>query len=226
MNFMNRRLTRLVLVLGGALLASSCDKDALNLAQEALKLLEFYEQQLDRKLSDEHTAYIAQAQVQAQATREQAIESLAQDRMERARSLALDFLEGQKRISRWREPLRDYANADYRAQRDLLLPAMETEGATLAQIQKVEVDRQKVAALRAALTNLTKKPGLVEQATDVANFVKDVKTDLDKRVCDGLTATIAEQQKAAAAPGVSEADKKKAQTAVNAATEQKKARCS
>src|SRR5262249_7233662 len=121
-------------------------------------------------------------------------------------------------------PLREYANADYRQQRDLLLPAMEAEGQTLAQIQKVEVDRQRVAALRAALTNLTKKQGLVEQAGEVADFVKNVKTDLDKRVCDGLTAQIAEQTKVAAA-ATNDADKKKAQAAVNAATEQKKTRC-
>jgi hypothetical protein len=216
--------TRLILVLGLAVLAAGCDKDALRLAQEALALLGNYEQQLDRKLAAERAAYAGQAQVQAQAQRDQVIESLAQERVERARTLALDFLEGQKRVTRWREPLRDYANADYRQQRDLLLQALETEGQSLAQIQKVELDRQKVAALRTALTALTKKAGLVEQAQAVADFAKDVKTDLDKLVCDGLTAQIAEQTKASAA-ATNEADKKKADAAVKAATDQKKARC-
>ncbi len=149
--------------------------------------------------------------------------NLEQERIERSRALALDLIEGKQDVGRWREPIREYAKADYAIQRDILLADMNSQFQFLEKIQALAVDKQKIAALSKALDLLSEKPAMADQLKDLADFAKEAKNDFDKAVCDGLAAQI-KYKKTQVASASTDVDKKKAQTALNALQDNQKAK--
>jgi hypothetical protein len=204
-----------------ALALAGCDENALRMAGEARNVLGAYERELERKLASEQKAYTQQVQIEAQAVREQTYASLEQERIERARTLALDLIGGRD-VTRWRDPIRDYAKADFAIQREALLADMNAQSQFLEKIQALAVDKQKVAALAKAFAALSEKPGLADQLKGLADFAKESKDDFDKAVCDGLAAQVKEKQAQVDNPATSPENKKKAQTALDALKETQK----
>jgi len=191
-----------ILIVGFATLAASqtsCDEDARRLAKEAARVLGNYQAELQKKLDAEETAYRRQAQIESQAQRDQAFAMLEQERIERSRSMALDYLETSKSPARWREPLRDYAKADYGVQRQLLLEELDTDSRYLEKIQALEVDKQKIAALKRAFEALAAQPEAVKTAAGLAQAGNETITQFDRMVCAGLAAQIQSKTAEAAA---------------------------
>lgn len=205
---MRRALTVVLL----AVWSAGCDEDALRLAREAREVLLTYEKELGRKLVAEQRAYGEQSQVMAQAHREQLASSLEQERMERARTLALDFVESNVRVTRWREPLRAYANSDYTIQRALLLQDLGSEMGWVARIQALQVDKQKIRALATALGALSEKASFTDQVRAFAEFAEQVKTDFDTQVCTSLAMQAKEAATALKAAAGNDAALRKAKT--------------
>jgi hypothetical protein len=201
-----------------AVSTTACDEDALRLAKEARDVLVTYEKELARKIAAEQRAYAAQSQVMAVAHREQLASNLEQERMERARTLSLDLVENQLRVTRWREPLRAYANADYRVQRELLLADLGSEMGFVARIQALQIDKQKVRALVTALGALSEKIKFTDQVKAFAEFAEATKTDFEKQVCDSLAEQLKEANTAVKTNAGNPAELKKA-TAAKAAIE-------
>jgi len=206
-----------------ALGLAGCDENALRMAREAHNVLSAYEQELEHKLASEQRAYTQQSQIEAEAGREQMYSNLEQERIERSRSLALDLIEGKQDVSRWREQIREYAKADYAIQRDILLADMNSQFQFLEKIQALAVDKQKIVALSKAFDLLSEKPALADQLRDLADFAKESKDGFDKAVCDGLAAQIKDKETQVATAGT-DADKKKAQTALGALTDNQKSK--
>lgn len=215
---MTTRFRRGLPILVLALACTACDEDALRMAREARQILSSYERELEKRIGLETTAYTRQAQVMAQAHREQLLSNLEQERLERARTVALDLIENRRPVTRWREPLRDYAKADYTVQRELLLHGLEGDGQMFARLQALQVDKQKIAALGRALEALTEKTSTVDQLRQLATFASDTKTAFDLRACEALAAQLKEAQAAVAAAGTNAADKKRAEASVAAVT--------
>ena len=111
---------RLLMVPLIAVAFTACDEKALQMAKDVGKVLNAYQAQLERRIAAEQSAYTQQAQIEAEAAREQALSNLEQERLERSRGLALDILSGKQDVARWREPIRDYAKVDYSIQHDFL----------------------------------------------------------------------------------------------------------
>jgi hypothetical protein len=197
-------------------LTAACDEDALRLAREARGVLATYEKELGRKIAAEQRAYERQSQVMSVAHREQLASGLEQERIERARTLSLDLVENQTRVTRWREPLRAYAAADYGVQRELLLQDLGSEMGFVSRIQALEIDKQKVRAVGTALDALSEKISFTDQVKAFAEFAEDVKTGFEKQVCDSLAAQLQEASAAAKAAAGNEPELKKA-TAAEAA---------
>jgi hypothetical protein len=198
-----------------ALGLTACDENALRMAADAKDILSAYEKELEHKLASEQAAYTRQGQIEAEAAREQTFSQLEQERIERARVLALDFIDGVRDVSRWRDPIREYAGVDYRIQRQILLAGMDNDTHYLERIQALTIDKQKIAALSQAFGALAQKPDIVAQAKGLADFAKETKSDFDKAVCDGLAAQVKEKEsEVKAAKG--DAEKKKAQAALDA----------
>lgn len=210
----------------GSLIAlglTGCDENALRMAKEAHNVLSTYELELEHKLDSEQKAYMQQAQIEAEAEREQMYSNLEQERLERSRTLALDLIEGKQDANRWREPIREYAKVDYSIQRDILLADMDSQFQFLEKIQALAVDKQKVSALSKAFDLLSEKPGLADQLKDLADFAKETKGDFDKAICDGLATQIKDKE-TQVAHASSDADKKKAQTALDALKDTQKSK--
>ena len=199
----------------GSILLTGCDEKALQMAKEARVLLDSYEKELEKKLDAEQAAYRRQAQIQASAQREQAFANLEQERIERSRAMALDFLEGKRNTTRWREPVREYARRDYEIQREFLLEDMDGQMKFLARIQSLELDKQQISALKKAFGALAGKPTLTEQAQQLVSFAKDTNSEFTTQLCDKLAEQVNEKTAEAAAL-TSEQDKKKAQVALDA----------
>ena len=204
-----------------ALALTGCDENALRMAKEAHNVLNAYEHELERKLASEQKAYMQQAQIEAEAAREQMYSNLEQERIERARSLALDFIDGKQDVRRWREPIREYAKADYDIQSTVLLADMNSQSQYLEKIQSLAVDKQKIAALSKVFASLSEKPALTDQMKDLADFAKETKNDFDKAVCDGLAGQIKDKE-TQVANASTDADKRKAQTSLDALKDSQK----
>jgi hypothetical protein len=144
--------------------------------------------------------------------------------MERARTLSLDLVENDTRVTRWREPLRAYANADYLVQRELFMQDLGSEMGFVARIQALQIDKQKIRALVTALGALSEKISFTDQVKAFAAFAEEVKTDFDKQVCDSLAAQLKEATAAVKAAAGNEAELKKAaasETAIKALRQEK-----
>ncbi len=205
---------------------AACDETALRMARETRDVLDAYERQLRLKVASETKAYLRQAQIEAEAAREQGYSNLEQERIERARGLALDVLDGRKDPRRWRDAVRDYARADYVVQRDLLLAGIDAESRFLEKIQALQIEKEKIAALREAFDALASKPGLTEQLKGLTEFAQQTTDDFHKRVCDSLTGQITAKE-AGVKSASTDAAKKEAQTALDALNDlQKEKACS
>ena len=207
----------------GCLLLTGCDERALQMAKDARALLDSYEKELGKKLAAEQTAYQLQAQVEARAQREQAFANLEQERIERSRAMSLDFLDGKRAVARWQEPVRDYARKDYEIQRGFLLEDMNGQMQFLARIQTLEVDKQKISALKQAFGALAEKPSLTAQAEQLASFAKETSSEFETQLCSNLTLQLKEKT-AEIASLTAEADKKRATVALNALKSMKSAK--
>lgn len=208
-----------------AMLLAGCDTNARRMATEAGALLDRYEKQLNLKLAAEQKAYQKQALIEAEANREQAFANLEQERVERARGFAADLVENQKRVSKWRDQLRDYAQVDFAVQREFLLENLNGESRFLEHIVTLQLNKAKIAALSKALDALTKKDKLVDQAQELGDFAKDTQTAFDKDVCAGLKDDLATQAAAVSAAVRKVADltaAHAAQTEIDAAAADKK----
>lgn len=208
-----RRVLTVVLL---AIWSAGCDEDALRLAREAREVLLTYEKELGRKLAAEQRAYGEQSQVMALAHREQLASNLEQERTERARTLALDFVESDARVTRWREPLRAYANADYAVQRALLEQDLGSEMGWVARIQALQVDKQKIRALATALGALSEKASFTDQVQAFAEFADQAKTDFDAQVCTSLAAQAKDAAAAVTAAAGNESALRKAKAQAEA----------
>jgi hypothetical protein len=216
---------RLLIVPLIALTFTACDEKALQMAKDVGKVLSAYQAQLERRIAAEQSAYTQQAQIEAEATREQALSNLEQERLERSRGLALDILSGKQDVARWREPIRDYAKVDYSIQHDFLLADMDAQSQFVQRIQALTLDKQKIAALSKAFGALAEKPGLFDQLKGLGDFAKETSDDFEKAVCGGLAGQVSEKTKLADSTGIGADDKKKAQTAVAALQDTEKTKC-
>jgi hypothetical protein len=181
------------------LLLAGCDENARRMATEARSVLDGYEKQLELKIAAEQLAYHKQGLIEAEANREQAFANLEQERTERARGFAADLVENQKRASKWRQELRDYAQVDFTVQREFLLENLNSEARFLDKILALEVNKAKITALSKALDALTKQAKLVDQAQELGNFADETQTAFDKDVCSGLKDDLANKTGVAAA---------------------------
>src|SRR4051794_10711696 len=178
-----RRFSLTGSALAVALLFSGCDSDARRLAKEAHSALSEYRKELDRQSDIERRAYRAQSGVEAEAARDQAFSELDQEKIERARSLAADAIEGRWSTSKWRSALREYAEADIKVRRDLLAGESERQVALTSRLAALQLSKDRIDALSKALKDLSENPKLFEEAKSAGDFTKSVMNELDKKAC-------------------------------------------
>ena len=198
---MNRHRRVIVVALCAALplLSSGCgDKVAEELAQQLVTVTNSYQEQIDRTNEAERKAYKTLAAIYVEAQRNDVLQSLEQERIERAGKLADETTDAKQTpptLSEIQSQLRDYANFDFENTRRLMKDESEARAQYLAQLAKLSNDSAKVEALSKAFANLAKSKSKVQQVKELAAFFEETKKGVDKLLCEDLTAKIDSLQK-------------------------------
>jgi hypothetical protein len=179
----SKRLLAVLLLLP---LVSACDEEARQFAARTAEILQQRSVQLSAKIAKESAVYNAIATHALESSRQLADSRLLNERMERASVLALDYVEGSKKASRWRTDLTEYARLDYTVNRQLLTQDMNAQSRFMTQIQALSLEQDKVDALAMLLATLAKKRPVLEDLQAAGTFLEETKAEFDKKVCDQL----------------------------------------
>src|SRR5215831_1316745 len=93
--------------------AAGCDQKARDFAVKTKAILDQRSDQLSKKIGAENTAYNNFAAHAAEADRALVDSSLRNERNERSRSLAVDYVERRRSAAHWRTDLAEYARIDH-----------------------------------------------------------------------------------------------------------------
>jgi hypothetical protein len=181
----SRRAGLLLCVLMAPVL-SACDEKAQQFALRTAEILQQRSAELTRKIAAERKAYQDVAAIANETHRDLIESSLANERTARSTALAADYDEGRKPASRWQTDLAEYAQIDYRLNRDLLAADVGAGAEYLQKLQVLEVEQAKVDALAKLLAALAKKPSLAADLEAIGAFAEDTKAEFDKKVCEAL----------------------------------------
>jgi len=192
----SRRLgLALCLLLAPAL--SACDEEARQFAVRTAEILQQRSAELTKKIAAERKADNAVATLANQVQRDLIESSLNNERTSRSIALAAEYDEGRKPASRWQADLAEYAQMDYRLNRDLLSADFGAGADYLQKLQALEIEQAKVDALATLLARLAKKPSLAEDLQAIGAFAEDTKAEFDKKVCAALAKDSSAEAKAA-----------------------------
>jgi hypothetical protein len=167
-------------------LASACDEEARQFALRTAEILQQRSAELTRKIAAEQKAYQDVSSIANETQRDLIESSLNNERSARSIALAADYDEGRKPASRWQSDLAEYAQIDYRLNRDLLSADMGAGAEFMQKLQELEIEQAKVDALAKLLAALAKKPSLKTDLEAVSAFAEDTKAEFDKKVCEAL----------------------------------------
>lgn len=165
---------------------SGCDESALDFAAKTKDILDQRSAQLAKKIAAEKDAYNKEASHAAEDHRELVNLSLLNERNQRARTLASDYIESRKPISHWRNDLAEYAQIEYEANRDMLTAEIDANSRYLQNFEDLSIEQDKVEALSKLLVALSKKISLKSNIEALASFAQDTQQEFDKKVCAQL----------------------------------------
>lgn len=155
-------------------------------ASKADDLVAEYKKRVDAQIAESTTYYHNAATLAAGQAERVGIETLQEEREERATQLEADYREGRKPVSLYRNDLRAYAEIDFAALKLRLTSDEDASAPYLAQLVALESDAAIVDGYDKILKNLVKERSIKDQIGDLQQFVSDSKTAFDKLVCDGL----------------------------------------
>ena len=165
---------------------SACDEDARQFALRTAEILRQRSAELTRKIAAEKKAYQDVSSIANESHRALIESSLNNERTARSIALAADYDEGRKPPSRWQTDLVEYAQIDYRLNRDLLAADMGAGAEFMQKLQALEIEQAKIDALAKLLAALAEKPSLAEDLDAITAFAEDTKAEFDKKVCEAL----------------------------------------
>lgn len=173
-------------------LLTSCDSEAREFATKTAALLRQRSAQLTLKIKAETEAYQQIAGIFAESSRTLIDTTLRNERESRAMTLAADYVEERKPISRWQSDLMDYAQVDAATTRDLLTSDIDASSKYLQGIQALAIEQAKVEVLAKLLERLATTPTLLQDGEAIGKFIQDTKSEVDKQACAALEAKIAD----------------------------------
>lgn len=197
-----KKSKKLLAITGCALLLSfmsGCgDKVAEDLAAKLITVADSYQEQVDHTNDVERKVYKKLASTYVNAQRNNVFQSLAEERIERARWVADQAVEVKRlplTLSEIEGRLRDYAELDFEATRALMKEESEARAQYLSQLAKLKADSVKVEALTESLAVLAKGKSKAEQVREIISFFQESKKEFDKLFCIDVKAKIDNLQK-------------------------------
>jgi Tfp pilus assembly protein FimV len=177
------RKTFTILLSAALILLAGCDDKARDFAKNAKVLLDEYSRRIDRQIQVESEYYQRNAVLQVRHQHENAANAARADRSERVVEQALRLNPDRTTI---RSVLKDYAQSEYNSRRAAYLGETELTRQFLANIQALQADKERIAALGKLLDSLSAKRGTVEQIKAVQQAVGETKDDFDKLICKDI----------------------------------------
>src|ERR1017187_4911965 len=170
-----------------ALLLTGCDQDARDYAAGLSGLLDSMRKQATAKLLDEQERYQEFAHRQSAAAKEDELTNLRIDRTSgEARETVDQLIAGKIKGSEVMARLHEYAEKDITTTQGIFGSDPDAELDAIKELHDLSLDKAKLDALHEALQGLTKKQNLMDTATQVGGFGKEVKGNLDFHNCEAL----------------------------------------
>jgi len=150
-------------------------------------------------MAAESKAYLKVAAIATETHRDLVDSSLRNERNARTIALAADYDEGRRPPSRWQSELAEYAQIDYRMNKDLLTADIDAGTEFMQKLQALELEQAKIDALAKLLETLATKPSLAQDILAITAFAEDTKKEFDKKICEALAKDTSAAGKAALA---------------------------
>jgi len=221
--------TLLLTILAVTLAGCASTRSAEKYAAELRGVLTSYQKQVAAKAKAEQQSYEHLGPIYDNVETTQKLQTLSQERLERAAALTDQIVELQKANQRvtasaLRTMLFDYATLDFSTTRDMLAREMNAASQRLAALEALSGQIQQAQTLDSALADLAKPKGKLADAKDLAGFVKTAKNCLDQKRCAALKNELDEAQ-AQLKTAASDSDKQRLNTKIKQLQDEQTKNC-
>src|SRR3977135_2273782 len=152
-----RRILISLLIIGVACLSACGDQEAREYAAKMIPVLDSYQEQLSQKIKAEHDPYQELADTYDQARKADITIHLAGERESRSEELGETIANSNKpSFLQITAPLQEYATLDFETTKSLLQEELDARSKYLSDLESIEIDLQKVKALKNALQEMAK----------------------------------------------------------------------
>lgn len=168
---------------------SGCgDKEAREYAAKLIPVLDSYQEQLSQKIKAEQDSYEELAQTYEEARKADVTIRLNAERTRRSEEIGERISNASQppTLSQILAPLQDYAKLDFETTQTLLQEGLETRSKYLADLESLEIELQKIKALKAALQELAKSKSDFKKFKEASDFLLKSNEGVNKLLCGDL----------------------------------------
>ncbi len=178
-------------MLAASLLCSSCaDKEARAYAHKLAELLDKYSAQIDAKLNDEQARYVREAKGNEEDAEVDEADRLDLLRSNGAKEAARVLKAGKTNAAAAVDRMvATYARVDFESTRELYAKSQDAYMAHLKGLADLSLEKAKITALKQALKELAKDPGVFAQAEAAAKFGSDLQGMVNANTCKAAQAS-------------------------------------
>ena len=204
-----RRILISLLIIGVACLSACGDQEAREYAAKMIPVLDSYQEQLSQKIKAEQDSYQELADTYDQARKADITIHLAGERESRSEELGETIANSNKpSFLQITAPLQEYATLDFETTKSLLQEELDARSKYLSDLESIEIDLQKVKALKNALQEMAKSKGGFKSFKEAANFLLKADEGVNSLLCTDLKKQLDLLNKAKAAATGDEVKKK------------------
>jgi outer membrane murein-binding lipoprotein Lpp len=165
---------------------SGCgDKEAREYASKLVPVLDSYQEQLSSKIKAERESYGELADSYEEARQEDISLRLSMERRNRSEALAEELITSSNapRLANIIGPLKEYAKLDFDTTRTLLDEQMDSRSKYLADLESLEIEAQKIKALKESLEDLAKSKASFKKFKGTADFIAKTEEGMNTLLC-------------------------------------------
>lgn len=184
---MKRILWSLVIVAAAGL--SGCgDDEAREYAAKMIPVLDSYQEQLSQKIKAEQDSYDELAEAFEEAREADIRIRLAAERVRRSEDSAEEFTSAKEppTLSQILASVQKYAKTDFEATQGILQEGLDARSQYLNDLEGLEVELQKVKALKEALKELSKDKSDFKKFKGATEFLLKTDEGINKLLCADL----------------------------------------
>jgi len=182
-----RKILISLLIFGVVGLSACGDKEAREYAAKMIPVLDSYQEQLSQKIKAEQDSYEELADTYDQARKADITIHLAGERENRSEELGETIANSTKpSFLQITAPLQEYATLDFETTKSVLQEELDARSKYLSDLESIEIDLQKVKALKNALQEMAKSKGDFKSFKEAADFLLKADDGINSLLCTDL----------------------------------------